>query len=168
MSQAPNSKKKLNVYQIKRAELQVAMTTCCHCSTTAIDHLSDVIKMNGTGSTLEKLPLHHMKCTALINSVVFPCSERWTNCRHERKKVFAHDRWEHRCSCGKAACSLRMVFHWEVWVNLNCLFRIVPSGAGRWWGALPCPHWMPLWTLSGVWWLHWHCLWWSICYGGLT
>lgn len=58
--------------KLKRAELQLAVATCCHCSTAAIDHLSEVIKINGTGSTLENLRLHRTKCTALINSVVSP------------------------------------------------------------------------------------------------
>lgn len=55
-----------------RAELQLAVPTCCHCSTAAIDHISDVVKMNATGSILENLQLHRTKCTALLNSVISP------------------------------------------------------------------------------------------------
>lgn len=58
--------------KLKRAELQLAVATCCHCSTAAIDHIIDVVKMNATGSILENLQLHRTKCTALLNSVISP------------------------------------------------------------------------------------------------
>lgn len=57
---------------LKRIELELALATCCHCPTLAIDHLGEVIKKNGKGSTLEHLRLHRTKCTALINSVLSP------------------------------------------------------------------------------------------------
>lgn len=58
--------------EVKRAELELALATCCHCSIQAIDHFGEVIKKNGTGSTLENLRLHRTKCTALIHSVLSP------------------------------------------------------------------------------------------------
>ena len=57
---------------VKRAELELAVTMCCHCSIQTIDHLGKVIKKNGKGSTLENIRLHRTKCTTLISSVLSP------------------------------------------------------------------------------------------------
>lgn len=58
--------------ELKRAELELALATCCHCSINAIDHLGEVIRKNAKGSTLENLRLHRTKCSALIHSVLSP------------------------------------------------------------------------------------------------
>lgn len=50
--------------EVKRAELEVALATCCHCSIVAIDHLGEVRRKNGKGSPLENIKLHRTKCTA--------------------------------------------------------------------------------------------------------
>lgn len=57
---------------VKRAELELALTMCCHCSIQTIDHLGEVIKKNGKGSTLGNIRLHRTKCTTLISSVLSP------------------------------------------------------------------------------------------------
>lgn len=57
---------------VKRAELELAVTMCCHCSIQTIDHLGEIVKRNGKGSTLENIRLHRTKCTTLISSVLSP------------------------------------------------------------------------------------------------
>lgn len=57
---------------VKRAELEIASAMCCHCSTVSVDHISDVIKRNGKGSTLGKISIHRTKCSKLLTEVISP------------------------------------------------------------------------------------------------
>ncbi|XP_068239267.1 SCAN domain-containing protein 3-like [Palaemon carinicauda] len=57
---------------LKRAELELALITCCHCSIRTTDHMGEIIKRNGKGSVLEHLRLHRTKCTHIITSVISP------------------------------------------------------------------------------------------------
>ena len=61
--------------KLKRAELQLAVGIICHCPVIAVDHLSEIIKLNGGGSTLENLKLHRTKCSKLITQVISPALE---------------------------------------------------------------------------------------------
>ena len=61
--------------KLKRAELQLAVGIACHCPVIAVDHLIEIIKGNGVGSTLESLKLHRTKCSKLITQVISPALE---------------------------------------------------------------------------------------------
>ena len=56
----------------KKAELQLAVATCCHNSISSIDHFGEIIKKIGKGSALENTRLHRTKCSVLIKSVISP------------------------------------------------------------------------------------------------
>lgn len=55
---------------LKKAELQLAMAVACHSSIAAIDHIGQIVKINGSGSPLERLKLHRTKCSMLIKNVI--------------------------------------------------------------------------------------------------
>lgn len=55
---------------VKRAELEIATAICCHSSTVAVDHIGEVIKRNGKGSTLGKISIHRTKCSKILTEVV--------------------------------------------------------------------------------------------------
>ena len=57
---------------VKRAELEMAVALCCHCSISSIDHLGELMKRHGQGSTLGKMKLHRTKCSKLLTEVVSP------------------------------------------------------------------------------------------------
>ena len=57
---------------VKTAELQLVVAMACHCSISAIDHLSDIIEKHGVGSKLGNIKIHRTKCTCLIKNVLFP------------------------------------------------------------------------------------------------
>ena len=57
---------------VKTAELQLAVTMACHCSISAIDHLSDIIVKHGAGITLGNIKIHRTKCKSLIKNVLSP------------------------------------------------------------------------------------------------
>ncbi|XP_064082008.1 uncharacterized protein LOC135198395 [Macrobrachium nipponense] len=54
----------------KKAELQIAIAMCCHCSISIIDHVGEVIKMHGKGSPIGSINLHRTKCSKLITNVI--------------------------------------------------------------------------------------------------
>ena len=56
--------------QVKKAEIELAVTMACHSAIMTIDHLGEVITKNGKGSKLEKIKLHRRKCTKIIMNVV--------------------------------------------------------------------------------------------------
>ncbi|XP_050724635.1 uncharacterized protein LOC127002594 [Eriocheir sinensis] len=58
--------------EVKRAELEIATAICCHCSTISVDHISDIIKRNGKGSTLGKINIHRTKCSKILTEVISP------------------------------------------------------------------------------------------------
>ncbi|KAF0303512.1 hypothetical protein FJT64_024502 [Amphibalanus amphitrite] len=58
--------------EVKRAELEIAAAMCCHCSVSSVDHISDLMKKHGKGSTLGKINLHRTKCGKLITEVISP------------------------------------------------------------------------------------------------
>ncbi|XP_076049662.1 uncharacterized protein LOC143030398 [Oratosquilla oratoria] len=57
---------------VKQAELELAVAVYCHCSTSSVDHIGEMIKKNGKGSILGKINLHRTKCSKLITEVVSP------------------------------------------------------------------------------------------------
>lgn len=57
---------------VKRTELELATAICCHCSKVAVDHLGEVIKRNGSASTLAKIKIHRTKCSKILTEVVSP------------------------------------------------------------------------------------------------
>lgn len=59
--------------EIKSADIQLALYTASHNSIRSIDHLGEVVRSLGKGSTLETLRLHRTKCAALITKVIAPC-----------------------------------------------------------------------------------------------
>lgn len=78
-----NAKKKVTSFiiigenlELKKTELQLAASICCHCSISSIDHLSEVVKKNSKGSIMEKLKLHRTKCSKLITEVIAPSIEK--------------------------------------------------------------------------------------------
>lgn len=58
--------------EVKKAEIEIAVSLCCHCSISSIDHLGDVFKKHGKGSTLGKVRMHRTKCQKLMTRVVSP------------------------------------------------------------------------------------------------
>ena len=56
--------------QVKKAEIELAVTMACHYAIMTLDHLGEVITKNGKGSKLEKIQLHRRKCTKIIMNVV--------------------------------------------------------------------------------------------------
>ena len=56
----------------KKAEIELAVAVCCHCSVLTIDHLGDIISRNATGSPLENLRLHRTKCSKIISNIIGP------------------------------------------------------------------------------------------------
>lgn len=61
--------------ELKKAELQLAAAISCHSSVLSIDHFSEIVKNNSTGSKLENLHLHRTKCSMLITNVISPSLE---------------------------------------------------------------------------------------------
>ena len=61
-----------NCDKVKRAELQLAVSMTCHCAIKTIDHLTDIVKTHGEGSTLCQIRLQRTKCSCLIKNVVSP------------------------------------------------------------------------------------------------
>ncbi|CAL1292739.1 unnamed protein product [Larinioides sclopetarius] len=55
---------------LKKAELQLAASISCHCSLSSIDHIGEIVQQHSKGSVLEKLKLHHTKCSRLISEVI--------------------------------------------------------------------------------------------------
>lgn len=74
--------------KLKRAELQLAVGITCHCPVIAVDHLSEIIKRNGVGSTLENWKLHRTKCSKLITQVISPALEEDLLSKTETAKYF--------------------------------------------------------------------------------
>ena len=56
----------------KVAELKLACTICCHCAVLSVDHIGEVVKECGYGSSLEKIRVHRTKCSRLISNVISP------------------------------------------------------------------------------------------------
>ena len=56
--------------EVKRLELKLAVMTVCHTSFNAIDHIGEILKEEGKGSTFEKIKLHRTKTTALCQKVL--------------------------------------------------------------------------------------------------
>ena len=69
----------------KKAEIELAVAVCCHCSVLTIDHLGDIISRNATGSPLENLRLHRTKCSKIISNIIGPVLKESLQ---EGKKVF--------------------------------------------------------------------------------
>uniref|UniRef100_A0A0N7ZCY6 Uncharacterized protein n=1 Tax=Scylla olivacea TaxID=85551 RepID=A0A0N7ZCY6_SCYOL len=57
---------------VKKTELELAVAISCHCSIKSIDHLGEIMKKHGKGSTLGKISLHRTKCSKLVTEVVSP------------------------------------------------------------------------------------------------
>ena len=57
---------------IKKAEIRLAVSVSCHCSIMSIDHMGEIIKKEGKGSTLGGIKLHRSKCSAIIKNIVSP------------------------------------------------------------------------------------------------
>ena len=60
---------------VKVAELQLAAAICCHAAVSSVDHLCELAKKNGKGSTIGKINLHRTKCSKLITEVLSPAFE---------------------------------------------------------------------------------------------
>ena len=54
------------------AELKLAMYIATYCSLTSIDHLGEILKELGKGSSLENIKIHRTKCSRLIEAGVAP------------------------------------------------------------------------------------------------
>ena len=74
--------------KLKIAELELAVGVTCHCPVLAVDHLSEIIKRNRVGSTLEKLKLYRTKCSKLITKVIFPALKEELLLKLETAKCF--------------------------------------------------------------------------------
>jgi len=62
---------------VKKIELELAASMCCHCAVVTVDHIGEIISRNGAaeGSKLGTLRLHRTKCTKLITEVISPSLE---------------------------------------------------------------------------------------------
>eukprot|EP00794_Sanderia_malayensis_P010141 gene10141-biopygen8329 len=56
----------------KKAEIELAVAVCCHCSVLTIDHFGEIISRNAIGSPLESLKLHRTKCSKIISNIIGP------------------------------------------------------------------------------------------------
>ena len=52
--------------------MRLAVYVAIHCSVRSVDHLADLLKIIGKGSSLERLRLHRTKCSKLIAAVIAP------------------------------------------------------------------------------------------------
>ncbi len=71
-SLAPEVKRPRVDEGVKHAEIELAVSTACHCSIKVIDHISEVVKKHGKGSSLERIKLHRTKCSKILSEVVSP------------------------------------------------------------------------------------------------
>ncbi len=58
--------------ELKKIELEIATSACCHGSIRGVDHFTEIIVKNGQGTKFEKLRLHRTKCSKLITEVISP------------------------------------------------------------------------------------------------
>ena len=58
--------------EVKRAEIELALTISCHSAITMINHLGELITRNANGSKLEKIKLHKAKCSEIITKIIAP------------------------------------------------------------------------------------------------
>ncbi|XP_068225886.1 protein FAM200C-like [Palaemon carinicauda] len=58
--------------EIKRVEIELAVSFAYHCTIASVDHVGEVIKRNGKGSILENIQIHRTKCSKIISKVVSP------------------------------------------------------------------------------------------------
>ncbi|CAG5133498.1 unnamed protein product, partial [Candidula unifasciata] len=58
--------------KVKAAKLQLAVRMTGHCAIRTIDHLSEIMRAHGQGSTLEHIQLHRTKCSCLIKNIIWP------------------------------------------------------------------------------------------------
>ena len=58
--------------EIKKIEIQFAVSMTCHSAILAIDHFGELIVRHGTGSKLAEMKLHRTKCSSLIKDVISP------------------------------------------------------------------------------------------------
>ena len=58
--------------KIKSAEMQIAVSMACHCAIRSVDHLGEIMKTHGRGSTLGDIKLHRTKCIALLKNCISP------------------------------------------------------------------------------------------------
>lgn len=58
--------------EVKKAELELAVAITCHCSIRSVDHLGEIMKKHGKGSTLGNITLHRTKCSRLITAAISP------------------------------------------------------------------------------------------------
>ena len=56
----------------KAAELELAVNIACHGSIKSVDHISELLKKHGQGSTLGSIRMHRTKCAAIIKNVIAP------------------------------------------------------------------------------------------------
>ncbi|KAK3917883.1 Zinc finger MYM-type protein 1, partial [Frankliniella fusca] len=56
----------------KVSDLKLAAMVACHCSLKSVDHLTELTRDLGKGSTLEHVRLHRTKCTKLVERVIAP------------------------------------------------------------------------------------------------
>ena len=56
----------------RTAELELATAVCCHSSLLCVDHLGEIIKRNGKGSTVSAINLHRTKFSRLVDAVIAP------------------------------------------------------------------------------------------------
>ncbi|KAK3918357.1 Zinc finger protein 862, partial [Frankliniella fusca] len=56
----------------KCTDLRLAMYIATHTSIRSVDHLTDLLKVIGKGTALERLRLHRTKCSKLIKNVIAP------------------------------------------------------------------------------------------------
>ncbi|KAJ2954875.1 hypothetical protein O0L34_g3196 [Tuta absoluta] len=56
----------------KSNDLKLAVHIACHSALRSVDHLGEILKALGKGSSLENIQLHRTKCTLLIKNVIAP------------------------------------------------------------------------------------------------
>ena len=56
----------------KEMDIKLALHVICHSSINPIDHLTDVLRLLGKGSRLEKVQMHRTKCSKLTMNLISP------------------------------------------------------------------------------------------------
>ena len=61
-----------NMDSQKEMDIKLALHVICHSSINSIDHLTDLLRLLGKGSRLEKVQMHRTKCSKLTMNVIAP------------------------------------------------------------------------------------------------
>ncbi|CAM1306207.1 Uncharacterised protein g4276 [Pycnogonum litorale] len=58
--------------RVKIFEIEMAVGIACHSAVRSVDHLGEIMKRHGEGSTVGNIRLHRTKCTKILTNVVAP------------------------------------------------------------------------------------------------